>query len=95
MVSSAVCQEWGKWRAENLLQCHGNLLTEAWQQATLLSWVAQHFLSNLGLCLAFSLKVPWQLPCPPNRAGSAELSTSPDDGQTMWAPEEGSSLGVS
>lgn len=35
------------------------------------SQVAQHFLSNLGPCLTFPIKVPWQLPHPPNRPGLA------------------------
>lgn len=49
---------------ENLLQHHGNLPTEPWQHAALLSQVAQHLLNNLGLCLTFPGKVPRQLPCP-------------------------------
>lgn len=61
VVSSTVC--WGV-GGENLLQHHGNLPTEPWQHAALLSQVAQHLLNNLGLCLTFPGKVPRQLPCP-------------------------------
>lgn len=87
---------WAGWGLKNLLQSarptHRGL-------AVTLSQVAWHAWGNLGPCLTFLMKVPWQLPCSPNRhrsgSCSAEAGTLMMMGRCVGTLQKGSSLGVS